>query len=320
MSVVTIASHDAAATFDPLRPRLLRVAYRMLGSVADAEDMVQEAFLRWLDVDRRTIHEPEAFLRRVVTRLCLDHLKSARKRRETYVGPWLPEPVFEAAEDEIDDITLPLMYVGPWLPEPVVEATEDEIDDITLPLMMALERLSPLERAAFLLHDVFGVGFEEVAETIGRKPAACRQLARRARTHVCGSRPRFQMPKEHGLQIAAAFFTASRSGDMQRLRSLLAADITAYADGGGKIPASEHPVVGLTDVMELHASLAALFAEKMSRLVRYGFINGLPGFVTVEQGNILQTTALQIEGNSITAIYVIRNPDKLRHLAVRMLH
>ena len=294
MSIVTIASHDAAATFDPLRPRLLRVAYRMLGSVADAEDMVQEAFLRWLDVDRRTIHEPEAFLRRVVTRLCLDHLKSARQRRETYVGPWLPEPV--------------------------VEAVEDEIDDITLPLMMALERLSPLERAAFLLHDVFGVGFEEVAETIGREPAACRQLARRARTHVRGSRPRFQMPKEHGLKIAAAFFTASRSGDMQRLRSLLAADVTAYADGGGKIPASEHPVVGLTDVMELHASLAALFAEKMSRLVRYGFINGLPGFVTVEQGNILQTTALQIEGGRITAIYVTRNPDKLRHLGARMLH
>ena len=294
MSVVTIASHDAAATFDPLRPRLLRVAYRMLGSVADAEDMVQEAFLRWLDVDHRTIHEPEAFLRRVVTRLCLDHLKSAWKRRQTYVGPWLPEPV--------------------------VEAEEDEIDDITLPLMMALERLSPLERAAFLLHDVFGVGFEEVAETIGREPAACRQLARRARTHVRGSRPRFQMPKEHGLKIAAAFFTASRSGDMQRLRSLLAADVTAYADGGGKIPASEHPVVGLTDVMELHASLAALFAEKMSRLVRYGFINGLPGFVTVEQGNILQTTALQIEGGRIAAIYVTRNPDKLRHLGDRMLH
>lgn len=281
-------------TFDPLRPRLLRVAYRMLGSVADAEDMVQEAFLRWLDVDRRTIHEPEAFLRRVVTRLCLDHLKSARKRRETYVGPWLPEPV--------------------------VEAVEDEIDDITLPLMVALERLSPLERAAFLLHDVFGVGFEEVAETIGREPAACRQLARRARTHVRGSRPRFQMPKEHGLKIAAAFFTASRSGDMQRLRSLLAADVVAYADGGGKAPSSDRPIVGFNDVMDIHASLAAVFAGEMSRLVRYGFINGLPGFVTVEQGNILQTTALQIEGGRITAIYVTRNPDKLRHLAARMLH
>ena len=157
-----MASEDAAATFDPLRPRLSRVAYRMLGSVADAEDMVQEAFLRWLHADRDTVREPEAYLRRVVTRLCLDHLKSAQRRRETYLGPWLPEPV--------------------------VEAEGDEIDDITLPLMMALERLSPLERAAFLLHDVFGVSFEEVALTIGREPATCRQLASRARRRSWGRR------------------------------------------------------------------------------------------------------------------------------------
>ncbi len=143
-----MSGHDAAASFDPLRPRLIRVAYRMLGSVADAEDVVQEAFLRWFDADRDAVREPEAFLRRVVTRLCLDHLKSARHRRETYVGPWLPEPV--------------------------VEAAEDEVDDVTQPLMMALERLSPPERAAFLVHDVFGVSFEEIAETIERgwRPAA----------------------------------------------------------------------------------------------------------------------------------------------------
>src|SRR5215510_1550052 len=159
---------DAAASFDPLRLRLTRIAYRMLGSVADAEDVVQDAFLRWLDTDRALVREPEAYLRRVVTRLCLDQLKSARHQRETYVGPWLPEPV--------------------------VEAAEDDVDDVTLPLMMALERLSPLERAAFLLHDVFGVSFEEVAETIGREPAACRQLASRARTHVRAARPRFHMP------------------------------------------------------------------------------------------------------------------------------
>src|SRR5256885_14076293 len=181
------SNHGAAAVFDPLRPRLIRIAYRMLGSVADAEDMVQEAFLRWLDADRDAVREPEAFLRRVVTRLCLDHLKSARHRRETYIGPWLPEPV--------------------------VEAAEDEIDDFTLPLMMALERLSPLERAAFLLHDVFGVSFEEIAETIAREPAACRQLASRARTQVRAARPRFEVPKERALQIAEAFFTASRGGD-----------------------------------------------------------------------------------------------------------
>jgi RNA polymerase sigma-70 factor (ECF subfamily) len=292
--MAAMSGHDAAAIFDPLRPRLIRIAYRMLGSVADAEDVVQEAFLRWFDADREAVREPEAFLRRVVIRLCLDYLKSARRRRETYLGPWLPEPV--------------------------VEAAEDEIDDITLPLMMALERLSPLERAAFLLHDVFGVGFEEVASTIGREPATCRQLASRARSHVRAARPRFPMAKERGQAIAAAFFAATRSGDMQELRSLLAADVTVYADGGGKTPAAMQPIVGLDNVMQLHASLALIFAEKMSRIVRYGLINGLPGFVTIEQDDTLQTTALQIEDGKIVAIYVMRNPDKLRHLGGHALH
>jgi RNA polymerase sigma-70 factor, ECF subfamily len=291
--MAAMSSQDPAATFDPLRPKLVRVAYRMLGSVADAEDAVQEAFLRWLDADRDAVREPEAYLRRVVTRLCLDHLKSARHRRETYVGPWLPEPV--------------------------VEAAEDEIDDVTLPLMMALERLSPLERAAFLLHDVFGVGFEEIAETIGREPVTCRQLASRARTHVRAARPRFPMPKERGLEIAAAFFAASRSGDMQELRSLLAADVTVYSDGGGKRPAATKPIVGLDSVMQFHAALARLFAEKMSQIVRYGFVNGLPGFVTIEPDGP-QTTALQIEDGKIVAIYVMRNPDKLRHVGGQSVH
>jgi RNA polymerase sigma-70 factor, ECF subfamily len=287
------SGQDAAAVFDPLRPRLTRIAYRMLGSVADAEDAVQDAFLRWLDTDRDAVREPEAYLRRVVTRLCLDYLKSARRQRETYIGPWLPEPVVEA---------------------------EDEIDDVTLPLMMALERLSPLERVAFLLHDVFGISFEEIAETIDREPGTCRQLASRARTHVRAARPRFDVPKERSLQIAAAFFAASRGGDVQQLRSLLAADVTAYADGGGKARAAIHPTVGLDDVLQIHAALAPIFAENMSRLVRYGFINGLPGFVTVEHGNTLQTTALQIEDGKIVAIYVMRNPDKLRHLEDRSVH
>jgi RNA polymerase sigma-70 factor (ECF subfamily) len=266
----------------------------MLGSVADAEDVVQEAFLRWLDADRGAVREPEAFLRRVVTRLCLDHLKSARHRRETYVGPWLPEPV--------------------------VEAAADDVDEVTLPLLLALERLSPLERAAFLLHDVFGVGFEEIAETIGREPATCRQLAGRARTHVREERPRFPLPKERGHEIATAFFAASRQGDMQRLRSLLAADVTVYADGGGKVRAALQPIVGIDAVLEVHASLAPIFAEHMSQLLRYGFINGLPGFVTIEQGDTLQTTALQIDDGKIVAIYVMRNPDKLRHLENHAVH
>lgn len=280
---------SAADSFDPLRPKLIRIAYRMLGSVADAEDIVQEAFLRWMNADRNAVREPGAFLRRVVTRLCLEHLKSARRKREVYVGPWLPEPV--------------------------LETVEDDIDDVTLPLMLALERLSPLERAAFLLHDVFGVNFDEIAATIGRDPAACRQLASRARTHVRAARPRFPLPKERGLRIAAAFFEASRHGDMQSLRTMLAADVAVYADGGGKTPTTMRPVIGLDDVLQLHSSLAVIFASQTSRLLRYGFINGLPGFVTIEQTDTLQTTALQIENQSIAGIYVVRNPEKLRHLS-----
>jgi len=281
-------SQHAAGTFTPLRPRLIRIAYRMLGCVADAEDTVQEAFLRWANINREAVKEPEAFLRRTVTRLCLDRLKSARHRRETYVGVWLPEPV--------------------------LETTEHEPDDLTLPLMLALERLSPLERAAFLLHDIFGATFDEVAETIGRDPAACRQLATRARTHIRAARPRFRISKEHGLQIAQAFFDATRHGDLQTLRSLLAADITVYADGGGKVPTTSHPVSGLDNVLQLHQSLLQVFTRTMSQLLRYTFIDGLPGFITIEQGVTLQTTALQIQDDRITAIYVVRNPDKLQHI------
>jgi RNA polymerase sigma-70 factor, ECF subfamily len=289
------SGHEAAATFDPLRPKLVRIAYRMLGSVADAEDVVQDAFLRWLAVEHESVREPEAYLRRIVTRLCLDHLKSARQRRETYVGPWLPEPI-------------------------VVDADSDTAEDVELPLMMALERLTPLERVAFLLHDVFGVSFDEISETIGREPAACRQLAARARTHVRAGRPRYVMPKEYGQKIAAAFFTASRSGDMGQLRSLLAADVTAYSDGGGKRRAATQPIVGLEDVLQHQAALARVYAESMSQLVQYGLINGLPGFVTAEHDNTLQTTALQIEAGKIVAIYVMRNPDKLRHLGDHAMH
>ena len=277
---------DAAESFDPLRPRLTRVAYRMLGSVADAEDVVQEAFIRWMGADRDVVIEPEAFLRRTVTRLCLDQLKSARRKRETYVGPWLPEPVLEEEADE----------------------------DVTLPLMLALDRLSPLERAAFLLHDVFGVGFEEISATLQREPAACRQLAARARGHVREARPRFKVEKDRGLEIAEAFFAASRSGDMAALGAMLAADVTVHADGGAKRPAAMEPIVGLDHVLQTHKALAARFRKRGSTLVRTAFINGLPGFVTRESDGELQTTALEIEDGKVAAIYVMRNPDKLRHL------
>lgn len=279
---------DAASAFDPLRPRLVRVAYRMLGSVADAEDVVQDAFIRWLGTDRTAVREPEAFLRRIVTRLCLDQLKSARVQRETYVGPWLPEPMIEE-ESEADE-------------------------DVTLPLMLALERLSPLERAAFLLHDVFGLGFDEVGQSVGRDAAACRQLAARARAHVRDARPRYRIEKAHGLEIAGAFFAASRSGDMAALGAMLAADVSLHSDGGGKRPAAVRPALGFAQVMRVHKALAVLNRKYGSTLLRTCVINGLPGFVTREADGEVQTTALDISGGKVTAIYVMRNPDKLRHL------
>lgn len=277
---------DAAGSFAPQRAMLMRVAYRMLGSVADAEDVVQEAFIRWHATDRSAVKEPGAFLRRIVTRLCLDQLKSARHRRETYIGPWLPEPVME----------------------------EDAPEDVTLPLMLALERLSPLERAAFLLHDVFGLGFDEVAQTIQRDPAACRQLAVRARAHVREARPRFEIDRQTGKEIAEAFFAASRSGDMKALGAMLAADVSVHSDGGGKRPAALEPIIGFEAVMEVHRNLVNLFENGGSKLVRAGLINGLPGFISLEADGQIQTTTLDIEDGRVTAIYIVRNPDKLRHL------
>jgi RNA polymerase sigma-70 factor, ECF subfamily len=158
-------------------------------------------------------------------------------------------------------------------------------------------------------------GFEEVAATIGREPAACRQLASRARAHVRVDRPRYPLPSERRFEIAEAFFAASRDGEMQRLRALLAADVTVYADGGGKVSAHTEPVAGLDNVIRLFETFASVFATHRSRLVRYGSINGLPGFITIERGDILQTTALEIEHGRVVAVYVVRNPDKLRHMA-----
>jgi RNA polymerase sigma-70 factor (ECF subfamily) len=277
---------EAAAEFDALRPKLVRVAYRMLGSVADAEDVVQDAWLRWQAADRATVRVPEAFLRRVVTRLCLDQLKSARARHEDYVGPWLPDPVVEA----------------------------EEIEDVTLPLMLALERLSPLERAAFLLHDVFGESFEQVAESLGRDTAACRQLASRAREHVRAEKPRFPVDRAHGMEIAEAFFAATRGGETARLGAILAKDVSLHSDGGGKRPAVARVMRGASEVERTFAAIARLARGHAGELIRYAYVNGLPGFVTREADGELQTTALLIEDGRIRAIYVMRNPDKLRHL------
>lgn len=282
---------NPANTFDPLRPRLLRIAYRMLGSVAEAEDVVQEAYLRWHQTDRAAVRDAEAVLVRTVTRLCLDVMKSARVQRERYVGTWLPEPIVEPVEG----------------------------DDLTLTLMMALERLSPLERAAFLLHDVFGMDFDEVARAIGRDPAACRQLASRARNHVREARPRFPVTEDQGRELASAFFTASRSGDLGALQALLAHDVVMYSDGGGKTRAALNPIHGREKNLRMLAGLVRRTGPDASRLVYEGLIDGLPGFVTIESDGVWQSTALAIEEGRIATIYITRNPDKLRAI-LRAVH
>src|SRR5690606_41693550 len=225
-------------------------------------------WLRWQATDREQVRVPEAFLRRVVARLCLDVLKSARARREDYVGTWLPDPVVET----------------------------EEVENVTLPLMLALERLSPLERAAFLLHDVFGESFDSVAEVLGREPSACRQLASRAREHVRAERRRYPVDREHGMALAEAFFAASREGDTGRLGALLAEDVSFYADGGGQPPAVARVVPGADEVARTLADTRRLTRGHRGTLLNYAWVNGLPGYVTREADGVLQTTALLIEG------------------------
>lgn len=273
----------STAVFEAQRPRLLRLGYRMLGSRHEAEDVVQEAYLRWHRSDQAAVLEPAAWLTRIVSRLCLDQMKSARVRREAYPGTWLPEPLIEPEDDAMRP------------------------DNLTLTLMLALERLSPLERAAFLLHDVFGQPMEEVATTIDRTPAATRQLASRARAHVKLDRPRQEIPPDRLDSLTRAFFDACLSGDAATLGAMLASDVSVHSDGGGKIRSFDI-IRGGDQVERLFLGIARKFGP--IELVRMVTIDGLPGYVT-RVGGVLQTTALEFDGARIANIYITRNPDKL---------
>lgn len=275
--------------FEAERPRLIRLAYRMLGSWAEAEDTVQDAWLRWSGAADR-IDAPAAWLTRTVTRLCLDTLKSARARRETYIGPWLPEPFVDGPEDGVGE-------------------------DAGLLLMLALERLSPLERAAFLLHDIFDTPLAQIAETLQRDAATVRQLAVRARRNVQAERRRFPVPREEGERLTGAFFAASRSGDLAALQRLLAEGAVLVSDGGGKVMAFRNPILGAARILRMFAAQHGKNAMAQSRLLQPLRIDGLPGFVSIEAGGLLQTTALSIEDGRIAALYIMRNPDKLARLA-----
>jgi RNA polymerase sigma-70 factor (ECF subfamily) len=278
-----------AAVFEGERSRLVRLAYRMTGSLAEAEDVVQDAWLRWARADG--VEAPAAWLTQVVTRLCLDHLKSARVRRETYVGAWLPEPLLRTTEPE------------------------DVADDLTVTLMLALERLSPLERAAFLLHDVFDVTWPEIAATLDRDAAAVRQLASRARRHVAEARPRYPVDADEAARIAGAFFVAARDGDAGALSALLAENVAIHSDGGGRVPAFRNVIRGLDRAVRLFAGLRRKYCDAPVELIRFVKIDGLPGYVSRERGGVLQTTALDIRDGRIAAIYIVRNPHKLTRVA-----
>jgi RNA polymerase sigma-70 factor (ECF subfamily) len=295
---------DPAASFEPHRRRLLGLAYRMLGSMAEAEDAVQEAYLRWHGADREHVAEPRAFLITTTTRICLDVLKSARARREEYVGPWLPDPVTDT---------------GALAPDTQTELAED----LSVALLLTLDRLSPLERAAFLLHDVFDYSFSQVADALGRNEAACRQLATRARTHVREARPAGAVPARGGsasdgakhTELVSAFIEASRSGDVAGLTRLLASDAKIMTDGGGKVAAALNVIEGAGRVAAfLVGAVRKGWTDDVT--IRFETINGLPGLLLTWPDGVVQTTAFEIEGEIITAIYVVRNPDKLRHLAV----
>lgn len=293
---------DPASTFEPHRRRLLGLAYRMLGSIAEAEDAVQEAYLRWHEADRDAVASPRAFLTTITTRICLDVLRSARVKREEYVGEWLPEPVLDAEA------------LAP-------DARTALAEDLSIALLLALDRLSPLERAAFLLHDVFDCSFTELASALGRSEAACRQLAARARVHVRAARPRKGAPaSDHDTavnvrhrELVAAFVDAARSGDVDALMHLLAHDVRFVADGGGKVPAALNVIEGADRTARFVAG-AVRNGLAAGVTLRFTAINGLPGLIIHGADGSVQSTAFEIDGDRIRAIYVVRNPDKLRHV------
>jgi RNA polymerase sigma-70 factor (TIGR02957 family) len=284
--------------FDELRRSAFAIAYRMLGSVSEAEDVVQEALLRLHRVleSGEEVASPAAYVATVVTRLAIDELRSARARRETYVGEWLPEPI---VTDERAD-----------------PAREAELSDsLSLAFLVLLDKLTPEQRAVFLLHDVFDYRFGEVAEIVGRTEAATRQLAVRARARVEEDRPRYDVSRAQEEELASRFFGAVQEGDLAALEQLLAADVELHGDGGGKAPALARPILG-RDRAARTLSAWSRVAERIGGLViRPAWVNGAPGAVnTTPDGRVINVIALDIANGQIQGVSSIVNPDKLRHL------
>ncbi len=275
-------------TYESLRPLAFSIAYRMLGSVTEAEDVVQEGLLRLHRAER--VEHPRAFVATVVTRLSIDELRSARARREAYVGQWLPEPI-------------------------VTDSRPDD-ESVSMALLVTLETLTPVERAVFLLHDVFDYGYDEIAEIVGKTRENCRQLALRARRHVEARRARFEASREQRETLAARFFEAVRDGDLDGLVTLLADDAVAIGDGGGKAGARATPLRGGAKVARFMLGLARL-GQRRAYTTELIELNGEPGAIFREDGEVVGTMVVEVRGEEVTAVRSVVNPDKLRHLRQR---
>ena len=297
---------DAALTaFENERGRLFGIAYRMLGSVREAEDVIQDAYIRWHEVEHADVDNPSAYLVRTVTRLCIDTLKSARNRRLEYVGPWLPEPLIEDTVDQSMRDPGALYGRDP-------EALHGLADDLSTAFLLMLERLSPAERAVFLLRESFDMGYADIARVVDRSEANCRQIARRARQrlHDAG-RARPADPEEHD-RLLDRFLGATREGDVDALLELLSAEVVAYGDGGGKVASARNPIVGPDHVSRYVAGLAGklLAAGAELRLTR---VNGRTGVLISVEGRLYAVLTIHVETGRIERIYTVNNPEKLAH-------
>jgi RNA polymerase sigma-70 factor, ECF subfamily len=289
---------DRTTTFEAHRAHLLAIAYRMTGTIADAEDLVQDAFLRWT----RTadgVDDPRAFLSTMITRMCIDHQRSARVRRERYVGPWLPEPV-------VGDGALS------------AEAATMLADDISMALLLALDRLSPLERAAFLLHDVFDVEYSRIADTLGRSEPACRKLVERARSalRVKDGPTRHRPTREEGDRIVGAFLAAIASGDVETLSAMLTEDAILYSDGGGRAQAARRPIFGRSKVARFFVGMRKSHPLAPGTRLESVIVNGGPGLLVRTPTGLDQVITFEIDASGrIARIYGVRNPEKLERVS-----
>ncbi len=284
---------DRTQTFSEHRPLLFSIAYRMLGSVMDAEDMVQETFLRWQDAPVDDVRAPKPYLSTVITRLCIDQLRSAKVQREQYIGPWLPEPIVTEETAEVDE-HLALA------------------DSLSMAFLVLLERLSPVERAVFLLHEVFEYEYPEIARIVDKSEANCRQLVHRARQRVTAGGQRFQPTPEQLEQITQRFIAASAMGDMQGLIELLSDDVMLWSDGGGKVSAALNPIRGADRVARFFIGLAKKMPPDTT--FRIARVNGNPGFVSYIGGAVYFVAEVSFADGRVQSFRIVNNPDKLRHI------